>query len=199
MAHGRLDSSSRPPLDALVCVDYLSADFTGAIFEALAPSSWDFRPPVGSQSDAENKNAIMAITEVEVAAIEAQHVGWWRIALTLGEFLVLQDMAALVCDWEEQNQEARVLYFHSVQLLDAAETGGARARAWDHDLPAAYQRTTFFVERWAPLAGLSPVDLNIPLRRAWSMFSRFMHRMDEGIGYIPGRHNLQWWSGPCTC
>ena len=179
--------------DALVCVDYLSADFTGAIFEALAPSSWDFRPPVGSQSDAENKNAMMAITEEEVEAIEAQHVGWWRVALTLGEFLVLHDMAALVSEWEEQNKEARVLYFHSVQLLDA---GNARARPWDHDLPAALQRTTFFVERWAPLAGLPLADLSMPLRRAWSMYSRFMHRMDEGIGYVPGRHNLKWWSGP---
>jgi hypothetical protein len=60
----------------------------------------------------------------------------------------------------------------------------------------AYQRTTYFVERWAPLASADPASLAIPLRRAWSMYSRFMHRMDEGIGYVPGRHNLVWWSGP---
>lgn len=190
--------------DALILIDYASVDLTPAIFASLAPSSWT-RQPARVAAANSDPNGFMTVTEAEVAAIEGEYVGWWRVALTAAEFLVLPSMTRLVSEWEAAHPAARVLYFRSAQTLDADDAHGVEGRAWDSATPLPYQATSFFVERWAPIAAArvgadgAPVadnDLIMPLRRGFNQYSRFMHRIDEGVGYVPGRHNLVWWSAP---
>lgn len=141
--------------DQAVFIDYASTDDTVSIFERVAPSGWRLVRSKNEMFDA-------PLVDLEVEEYEREYVGWWKVALTVTEFLVHHDLRSYL-----GQTTADALRFEAIEMIDCQ-----RQEPLDPYRHLLHQRLVYIDS----LSG---------------HYSRIAHRFsDGGRTYDLGRHAL---------
>lgn len=141
-----------------VIIYYESEDATRAIIEEEVPG-WDVVPPTTPM-------LTTGPLERQIEELEARYPGWWKICLTVTEFLITGDL-----DAELSLCGVDGFYLSGYGLVDSPEE---RQAPYDPALPVIEQRAFGFPMAQVPVAGRNGGR-------------RYFHRRDHGH-YAIGRH-----------
>lgn len=149
--------------DAAVIIDYNSTDRSVQLIRSLAPKTWRIVPSRTERFDAD-------ACDEQVMDIEDSYPGWWKIALTVTEFLVHPSLHAFL----HARTSNEILRFRSFLVV------GNDSQPVDLKRSLVQQRHLVSFKTEMPMIAYASMRV-----------SRFMHKLTGERVYRYGRHDVR--------
>ena len=155
-----------PVFDEAVLIDYNSTDSSLDIIRREAPSTWRV-------VQSRNVKVDLVVMDEEILEIEVKYIGYWRLTLATTEFVVHPLLREHLSRLDGTDNS--ILRFRSFVMAGSDEFPLTRFTS------LIKQRSAFLVD---------PVQARQHSADGISIYSRFLHHLDAGLPYQPGRHAI---------